>query len=266
MMINFTRFIFFLMIVFHVSWDALSAQVNPNEDSGGTEWKMWGGTAMDMSFSERTEFSIGYLRAYNLEETIQHAFNQGSASFTYDFNKHFDAKVGIIISQFPASEKLTYRYFMRGSYTVRLGDGVNWTNGLQGERHSANENRFDYRFIYITRLGLRKRLDFLRLAPSVSYWLFYNVGGSRIQYYDDSGQPSVKESSVGIHRSRLMINLNSKVSDLLSVSAYYLRQDEFNLFTANRGINVVNPGNGKVTRPFNNYNVIGMSLKINIDL
>jgi hypothetical protein len=244
----------------------VSAQTNPNEDSGGAEWKMWGGAGMDMSFSKKTEFSISYLRAYNLGETVQVSFNQGSASFSYDFNKHLDAKVGIVLSQFPTSGKVTYRYYLRGSYMIPLGDAFTWTNGLQGEKHSANENRFDYRFIYITRLGLRKRLDFLRLAPSVSYWLYYNTGGSRIQYYDESGQASEKETSIGIHRGRLMINLNSKISDALSVSAYYLRQNEFNLFTAARGINVVNPRTGNITRPFSNYNVFGMSLKINLDL
>lgn len=262
---NFARFIFSFLIVLNATWSVVIAQANPNEDSGA-EWKMWGGATVDMSFSRKTELSISYLRSYDLEETIRNSFNQSGASFTYDFNKKLDAKAGIVITQFPSSEKLTHRYYLRGSYMVRLGERINWTNGIQGERHSANENRFDYRFIYITRIALRKRLEFLRLAPSVSYWLYYNVGGSKIQYYDNFGQTSVKEASAGIHRGRLIMNLNSKVSDLLSVTAYYLRQNEFNLFTAKRGINVVNPVTGKITRPFNNYNVIGMSLKLNLDL
>ena len=264
--IHLLRFFCSLLIILNASWGVVSAQTNPNKDLVGTEWNMWGGGTLEISFSEKTEFTLNYLRAYNLGGPIQNSFNQGSAFFTYKFNKHLDGKAGIMLSQFPASDKNTYRYCVRGSYKVWLGDRINWTNGIQAERHSVNENRFDYRVIYITRFGLSKRLDFLRLAPSVSYWLYYNIGGSRIQYYDDFGQPSVKESSVGVHRGRLIINLNSKVSDVLSISAYYLRQHEFNLITADRGINVVNPGTGKITRPFNNYNVIGMSLKINLDL
>lgn len=260
------RFVCALLFILQATWSVLTAQTLPNEDSGGAKWKMWGGVAMDMAFSKKSEFSVSYLRAYNLGETIEANFNQGTASLSYDINKHLDAKAGITMSQFPASDKLTHRYYLRGSYSVNLGDRIRWTNGIQGERHSANENRFDYRFIYITRLALRKRLTFLRLAPSVSYWLYYNVGGSMIQYYDELGQPSVKESSVGIHRGRWMVNLNSKLNDLLSVSAYYIRQDEFNLLHADRGINVVNPETDKISRPFNNYNVIGMSLKFNLEL
>lgn len=258
--------IIFSFLALNASWGVLPAQGQSHNDSSSPEWNMWGGTSVDMTFSEKTEFSIGYLRAYNAGETIRNSFNQGATYFTYAFNKHFDAKAGILVNQFPTSEKWTYRYILRGSYMVRLGEKVNWTNGIQGERHSTNENRFDYRFIYITRFGLRKRLEFLRLAPSISYWLYYNVGGSKIQYYDAFGKSSMKETSVGIHRGRLMINLNSKVSDVISVAVYYLRQNEFNLFTTDRGINVLNPRTGKITRPFNNYNVLGMTLKIKLGL
>ncbi|MGB3080675.1 MAG: hypothetical protein WBB31_16455 [Saprospiraceae bacterium] len=255
-----------LILIIDASISAVNAQAHANEDSSKSNWKTWGGASLELSLSKKVDLSLGYLHSENLQDSLKNSFNQGSAGLGYNFSKHFSVKGGFIITQFPSSANSTYRYFLRGSYKVGLGDKMNWTNGIQGEKHSANENRFDYRIIFITQFGLRKRLEFLGLSPSVSYWLYYNVGGSKIQYYDISGQPSVKATPDGVHRGRLILNMSSKINQMLSVSLYYIRQNEFNLFSTDRGLNVVKPSTGKITRPFSNYNVLGMSLKFNVDL
>jgi hypothetical protein len=197
---------------------------------------------------------------------MQNDFNQASASFSYDITKYLEAKAGYISTQSPASGKNTNRYFIRTMFKINLNDKFKWTNGVQAEKHSVNERRFDYRFIFITRLELRHRLEFLNLSPSISYWVFYNMGGSSIQYFDLEGHPTVKAAPEGIHRARLWINLNSKISDALAVSVYYLSQFEFNLVGQETRINVLNPVTGRIARPYSNYNVVGMTLKLNLDL
>ena len=257
---------FWLLLLVTVMTGHLSAQVNGDEDSGSAEWKMWSTAAMDIGFSKKAEMSLGYLRSYALDNQMQVEFNQASLSLSYDISKHLETKAGYIRTQSATSGKNTSRYFLRTMFKINLNDKFKWTNGVQAEKHSVNERRFDYRLIFITRLELRKRLEFLSLSPSVSYWVFYNIGGSAIQYYDLEGHPTVKVAPEGMHRARLWVNLNSKISDAVSVSVYYLRQFEFNLVGQETRINVTNPVTGKIARPYSNYNVAGITLKLNLDL
>jgi hypothetical protein len=260
------KFALCVLFFLDITLSIVSAQTSPNEDSGASNWKFWGVAGVDLALSRKTEISFEYLRAYNLEKPINTSFNQGTVSFDYDFSKKLSAKAGFSLSQFPSSQNITYKYYLRGTYKVRLGENITWSNGIQAERHSPNENRFDYRVIYLTRIGLQHRIDFLRLSPSISYWLYYNIGGSEIQHYDLSGEPTVKQSPNGFHRGRLILNLNSKVNDFFSVALFYLRQNEFNLFDKDRDINVVKPVTGKIIRPFSNYNVLGLSFLFDFEL
>jgi hypothetical protein len=109
-------------------------------------------------------------------------------------------------------------------------------------------------------LGLRKRLDFLKLAPSASYLLFYNIGGTPIRYFNESGEQIAYQAANGFHRGRLIFNLNNKLSKQIRASIFYLNQHEFNLGKETRNINVLNPNTGRIQRPFNNYHVLGFSL------
>ena len=93
-----------------------------------------------------------------------------------------------------------------------------------------------------------------------------NPGGNPVQYYDKSGLPSIKQTPDGLHRGRLIINLNSKINNILSISLYYINQKEFNLGINSKGLNVVNPSTGKITRPFDNYQVAGLTFTFNFDL
>lgn len=234
------------------------------EDSGTATWRNWTGLGTDIFLSRKSELSLDYLRGSHFDEPLKTDFNQAGISVDYDFTKQLSGKGGFMLTHAPSSEEITYRIYLRGSLRERLGDNLTWTNGIQAERHSANENRFDYRIIYLTRFGLQKRIKFLRLAPSVSYWLYYNIGGDKIQYYDTEGSPSIKQTADGFHRGRLILNLNSKLNNTVSVSMYYLRQNEFNLFGNARGLNVRNPSTGKIKRPFNNFNVLGLSLQFEL--
>lgn len=231
------------------------------------DWRNWDGVSIDLNMDKKATIGLDHLRSYQISNSFKNNLNQTSLTFDYDITRRLTAKAGITFSEYPASNKTTERYYVRGSYKVPLGKIFRWSNGLQVETYSANETRFDYRLIYITRLGTRNRIKFLRLSPSISYWLYYNIGGNTIQYYDKSGLPVVRQTPDGFHRGRLIVNLNSKISNNLSVSLYYINQNEFNLFTEqNRDINVVNPVTGKISRPFDDYEVVGVNFKFDFDL
>jgi hypothetical protein len=227
-----------------------------------SEWKNWDGIGVDLGLSKKFGIGLNHLRAYSISHSFQNNFNQTTISADYDFTKKSSVKAGFAITEFPSDAVSEKKYFTRISYKIPIGEILNWSNGLQGEVHSAKGT--SYRVIYITRLALQHRIGFLRLSPSISYWLFYNIGGNAIQYFDESGSPLAKQTPDGLHRGRVTLNLNSKITRNLSLSLYYMSQHEFNL--SGNDINVVNPRTGKVARPFKNYQVAGLSLSFSFDL
>jgi hypothetical protein len=146
-----------------------------------------------------------------------------------------------------------------------LGKPLKWSHSIQAEKHSAEEPRFDYRIIYNTRISLAKRMQFLKLSPSIAYSLFYNIGGVPIAHYDDAGNLTERSTPDGLHRYRLQLNLNSKINKILNVSVYYMLQNEFNLGSdETKYMNVKNPNTGRTSRRFDNFQVIGTSLNVNL--
>jgi hypothetical protein len=231
-----------------------------------SDWKNWNAINLTVSPSKKLDIRLSHLRSYELSNKYNNNFNQSSAQAEYTI-KRITATGGIMLTQFPASAASTTREYLRLSYKLPVAGVLNFSNSIQGELHSATEKRFKYRLIYITRIGLQKRLPFLRLAPSVSYWLYYNMGGQPIQYYNEAGAKLVKQTPDGLHRGRFFFNLNSKVTKFFSVNLYFMRQSEFNLFTNElRAINVKNPVTGNVTRAFDAYNTAGISLAFDLNL
>ena len=228
--------------------------------------KSWNSAQLDLSFTKKLDMRLGYLGAYNISNGFSHDFNQYSAHLDYDFTKRFSVSAGAILGSLSAADGAN-RATLRATFKTPIADVLSWSNSIQGEIHSVNETRYRERVIYITRLSTKRRLDFLRLSPSVSYSLYYNIGGNTIQYYDKTGAPVVRQTPDGFHRGRLSFNLNSKITKHLSFTVYYMMQREFNLWTDEyHNINVVNPVTGKTTRRFDDYNVIGTALSFNFDL
>lgn len=234
------------------------------DGSGQTEWKNWNGVNLDFALSKKAGIGVSHLRSYIITDSYRNNFNQWGIDLDYRITKRFAATAGYRLTYYPLNSVSTSRFQLRGAYTAGLGKRINWINGFQAEVHSASEERFDYRVIYQTRFSLQRRLRFMRLAPSVSYWLYYNGGGNPIQYYDDSGIPLRLHSPDGLHRGRFIINLNSKISNNLAISAYYINQTEFNL--SGNDMNVSDPASGKIVRPFDNFHVAGLRLSLDFEL
>ncbi len=231
-----------------------------------TEWLNWNGVTVSGSLTDRLSARIGHTRAYSLTDKFENVFNQSHFQLSYELTKRWDLQGGLQLISTPDTSNTRTRIFLRAVYTSRISKKVNWTNSFRVETNSKNENRFRQRIILTTRLGLRKRLEFLNLAPSVFYSLFYNIGGGPIRYYDENSQLIARQTPDGLHRSRFTLNLNSKISPYLSISLYYIRQQEFNLLTpATRKMNVYDPVRNRTLRPFNNYNTLGLTAQFNID-
>lgn len=231
------------------------------------EWRGWAGAGLTLSLTKKLDLRVNHLRSYNLNHPMENGFNQSSASLNYDLSKRLSVMGGYMLTAFPSGSESTSRGYTRLSYRMPIAHLINWSNGVQAEYHSSAETRFRYRFIYITRFSNKKEIPFMHLTLSASYWLYYNLGGNEIRYFDKSGTVLTRHSPDGFHRGRLYFNVASKVAKGLSFNLYYMKQNEFNFFSPEfRKMNIVNPATGKITRSFDSYNVSGISLLYDINL
>ena len=251
-------------IIFFLS---LTLLLHPVSSFAQADWKNWNTAQLTLSFTKKLDLKLSHLRAFNISNGYSPDFNQSSVHLNYGLTKKIDLSAGYTFSGSTSIADGGSRVWAKGGYKLRLAKVLTWSNSLQGEIHDKGENRYHYRMIWQTRLSPRKRLDFLNLSPSISYSLFYNIGGTPINYYDKDGTVITRQTPDGFHRGRLMLSLNSKITKSFSVSLYYMHQQEFNLFSSDlRKINVVNPVTGKVARRFDNYNVAGLTLSYDINL
>lgn len=197
--------------------------------------------------TKKLDLKIGHLSSYKFDK-FRNNLNLKNLRLSYDVNKKVSLSAGIALKKLSSSSRNLPRFVVGGDHKIRLLKKLSWKNSIQLEAHTKKEKKFRNRIIIGTRLGLRKKLDFLKLSPTIGYTLYYNIGGNKIQYYDNSYQPVIIQSPQGFHRGRFTVNLHSKINRQISLSVYYFRQNEFNLFTQKyRGINVVKP-NGDITR------------------
>ena len=230
-----------------------------------SEWRNWNAIHLKVPIMKKLDASVGHLRTYDMTNSFSNSFNQSNIEFSYDINKKWSAETGVLFMSTPNSGNTTTRFYLEGTYKSRLGDKITWHNRVHWEINSANETRFHERIVLSTRFGLRKRLDFLKLSPSIRYSLYYNLGGSQVQYYDAALNPVVLQSPNGFHRGRLLINFNSKITKQISVSLFYLNQKEFNFLTGQyKEVNYFDPVKQRIRKPFNDYNAIGVTLNITL--
>ncbi|MDX2048897.1 MAG: DUF2490 domain-containing protein [Chitinophagaceae bacterium] len=236
------------------------------DSNAQTEWLNWNGITLSGSITEKLSARISHTRAYSINNKYENIFNQSQFQISCELSKKWDVQAGVQLISPADTNNTRTRIFARVAYTSRVSKKMNWTNSIRAEINSKNENRFRQRIIFTTRLGLRKRLDFLNLSPSVAYSLFYNIGGNPVRYYDENAQLIARRTPDGFHRSRFTVNFNSKITKYLSLSLYYMRQQEFNFLSPDtRKMNVYDPVRNRILRPFNNYNTAGFTAQFNID-
>lgn len=247
--------LFFIQLSFLIS---VNAQIS---------WKGWNLAQLQFSVSKKLDVKLSHLRAFDISNGLNADFNQSAIHAEYELNRSWEVAAGFVKGGSSTLTDGSSRITARFGYKTRLANVVNWSNSIQGEVHSVKETRFRNRIVWTSRLSPRKRLDFLHLLPSVSYALFYNIGGNSLQYYDPkTGLPVVKQTPDGFHRGRLQFTMNSKITQHLSLSIYYMAQREFNLFSSEfRRINIVKPATGRVVRAFDDYNVAGLNLTYDIN-
>lgn len=226
------------------------------------ETRVWNSYSVGLPLAKDLGLRGTYMKSLNLSDSqVSTSFNWYSLRLNYKYSKDWSFEVGSAWMNLPSDNRTTFRFMAEGTHRMNLDKRFVLRNSIQLESHNRQETRFDYRVIYSSRLGLRKRLDFLKVAPSLTYALFYNIGGALIRYFNEQNEEIARKASNGLHRGRIMANFNFKVSDPIRLSVYYMNQHEFNLVLSQTNkINVLNPNTGRIQRPFNNQHIIGVSL------
>ena len=228
-----------------------------------TDYQSWNAVSAKISLGKKSDLSISELVSLSPANNFEPDFFQTAIGLSYDLNKKVTVKVGDQLNYIVNSSRpLRNRVFISTSFNNRFSRYIRAEHAIQFEMHDKNESRYAQRLIFRNSLSLRKRFSALKLQPSVSYWLYYNMGGTPIQYYNKDGSTAMSQTPDGFHRGRLYFTLNSKLSKVVRLSAYYMIQKEFNLFSAEfRNINELNPVTGNISRPFDDGKTIGLSLQ-----
>jgi len=234
----------------------------PTPSFGQYETRLWNSYSIGLPVAKDLGLRGAYMKSLDLSDTpVSTSFNWYTLRLNYKYSKDWSFEVGSAWMNLPQENKTTWRIMAEGTHRMNLDRRLVLRNSIQLESHNRQENRFDYRVIYSSRLGFRKRLDFLKVAPSLTYALFYNIGGAPIRYFNEQNEEIARKASNGLHRGRIMANFNFKISDPIRLSIYYMNQHEFNLVLSQTNkINVLNPNTGRIQRPFTNQHIIGVSL------
>lgn len=230
------------------------------------EWQTWTSIKLKVPFSKKVDFSVNQLAAFSPSNSYAVGFTQTSAAVSVNVSKKVSLAIGDQLTNIPVSNNpLRNRIYLRGTVSNKVVKFLKLRNSLQAELHGKNEPRYQQRYIFTNSLSLRRRFSALALRPSIAYSLYYNAGGRELQYFDKSGNPTVMQTPDGFHRGRFSASLNSRVSRRFQLTVFYRNQNEFNFLTGEgRNINVVNPATGKISRPYNNFQAIGLSLQFSI--
>lgn len=226
----------------------------------------WNSVGITIPTGKKTDFRFNELGSFIPSNGYSLLFAQTMAAISYDVTKHFSLKFGDALNYIPGStNSLRNRIFVKGTIDNKFSEVLKAEHSLQFELHDKNETRYHERIIFINRLSLRHRFSPLNLRPSLSYSLYYNIGGKTVQYFDKVGDPTVAQTPDGFHRGRFYAMLNSKISKHFQLNLYFMNQKEFNfLAPQNKQINVYNPSTGKLSRPYDNFNALGLSLQYSL--
>ena len=231
------------------------------------ETRIWNSYSIGAPLTDKLDIRGSFMKSLNPSGTqIETSFNWYAVKLGYQVNKDWTVDFGTAWMQLPSDSRTTNRIFVEATHRLKLDKRFVLRNSVQVESHNNQEQRFDYRVILSSRLGLRKRLDFLNVAPSLTYNVFYNIGGAPVRYFNQQGEEIARDAANGLHRGRITANFNFKLSDPLRLSVYYTNQHEFNLVLSETNrMNVPNPTTGRIQRPFNNQHIIGLSLSYQLN-
>lgn len=213
-------------------------------------------------FNKKIKLQTGFISAFN-SRSYDPFFYQFKLGLDYRFNKRFSGKVFYkpILLKGNTKDSWHDRFGTSASYRSKLF-GLPLKNTITAEGFFPKFNKYQFRFVYSIRLNFKNNFLPLRATPYISYQLYYYLNGNPLDYYDDSGETLLASNPPnGLHRYRIGTGVRFRAKKRLYVTLYYVWQEEFNTtFQDYRQLNILNKNQTSIRYPFNDYQVLGVSV------
>ncbi|MDC8005274.1 hypothetical protein POV27_14525 [Aureisphaera galaxeae] len=224
------------------------------------------GFNLDYRFTKKTKLQTGFLSAFNADN-YDPFFYQFKLGLDYRFNKRISGKVFYKPILLKGNTEGTWRDRFGASLDYRSTlFGLPLRNRITAEGFFPTFNKYQYRFVYYIKLNFKNDFLPLRATPYINYQLYYYLGGNPLDYYDEDGETLLASNPPnGFHRYRIGAGIRFRAERGLYVTLYYIWQEEFNTtFQDFRQINILNRNQTSIRYPFNDYQVLGVSVSYTI--
>ena len=232
-----------------------------------TPLKVWYQMGLSIPVQSKFHIHLNQTDGYGTSP-YENKFRQTSLNLAFNLDKRMKLSFGYLF-QNSSRDEISNINKQRFFVSMRLRSKWNVlriSNSLKIEKHDQLEYRYDYRLVYSFSINPHVNLIArkINLTPFFNASAYYNIGGNKISQYDSDGVKIGKFTADGFHRVRLKTGMSITPVNKVKISIYGLYQREFNTtwdIKNHRSINVVNPKTGNITRSFQNYFVIGTSVK-----
>lgn len=205
----------------------------------------------------------------NLKLTKDLYIFTGFANYVYDWNQSYNGVYGNKISRFGTIS------FFRGNlglkYKNSFGKRIEMGHVLSFQTYIPTLEKYQSRIMYSNQISYKNENWDMELTPFVQGTVYYYLNGVGTSYYNNEGNFVGFYSPNGLHRMRTKIGVKFKPfnTSKVTIALYYSMQREFN-FPTFGGHDLEITRNVPITErqntvyPFNNYNIIGTQININI--
>lgn len=228
--------------------------------------KLWTSYGATTRLTKELRIRGSQLLLFN-QEPFELSSMQNSAVITYRINRKISFGVGYQRSSDPSNPNQEARNRLEGRfrYNARIGK-IRLQNALRTEWHFPERSKFEYRIRYGLRIHGGSWGLPLKTTPFVTNEFHYYLSGRPLQYRDADGERLIKQSPDGLHAYRFTFGISCRPIKRIRASLSYMRQTEFNIGSKYREINVVDPRDGDIIRPFNNFSVLILNVSYQFDL
>jgi len=216
----------------------------------------------DYKLNKKIKFYAGELFSFN-SDTYTLRYTQLKIGARYRFsNRAFSTELYYKPLLFKGNTKDIWYHKLAGSVTHRSKVfSLPLKNSLTAEWFFPQLKKYQYRFIYAIKLSFKNDFLPLRATPYLKYQLYYYLSGEPLNYFDESGKIVATNAPNDFHRYRIGAGIRFRPVKNFHVTIYYIWQEEFNTtFTNNRQLNILNENQTAIKDPFNDYQVLGLSL------
>jgi hypothetical protein len=217
---------------------------------------------LDYKLNEKVHLQVGELFSFKTG-TYNLQFTQFKLGGSYRFTERISSDIYFKPMLFKGSSRDIWYQRLSASFNYRSTIfTLPLKNTLTAEWFSPQLQKYRYRFIYSIKLYFKNKFLPLRATPYLRGQLYYYLDGKPLNYWDENGETLLARNSPNdFHRYRLSAGIRFRPAKHFYVTLYYIQQEEFNTtFTKYRQLNILNKSQTAIKYPFNDYQVLGLSL------